>query len=118
MGNLDRRFEGVRPELLHTGRSIGAVIQRQRRPVFGIAVAVGVFGVFFIQVCTVREQYLAQVERRGCAVDLSCEPVCREARKISGMIDMGMGQNDGIDAGRVDREGLPVAQAQLFVTLE
>ena len=56
--------------------------------------------------------------RAGGAEDAAAEPVGDEARQITAMVEVGVGENDRMDLARRDRQRLPVAFAQFLEPLE
>src|SRR3990167_7475035 len=67
-------------------------VERLRRRVPRIAMALGETRFLLLQVRTVGQQQLAKLASRRSAVDLSAEPIAHKTRKISGVIDVGVGQ--------------------------
>src|SRR3546814_16961812 len=53
-----------------------------------------------------------------CALPISPKAVTHEARQIARVIEMGMGENDCIDAGGRDRQRLPIEFTQIFHALK
>src|SRR5690554_1403563 len=77
----------------------------------------GVLGVFFLQVTGIRQQHPAQLVGGGGAVDLTPEPVFDQRRQVAGVVDVGVGKHNRIDAGRINRKARPVTTAQGFDAL-
>ncbi len=71
-----------------------------------------VLGVFLLDVAGVLEEDLGGFDGGGGGVDATSETVADEPRQIAGVIEMGVGEEDGIDAVRGDREGIPVTPEQ------
>jgi hypothetical protein len=44
--------------------------------------------------------------------------VLDQQRQIAAMVEMGMGENDGFDAARLDRERRPILEAQRIEALK
>ena len=106
-------FEGFK-------RPDGVVLRVERlcRLVAGIAVTVGAFRVGFLKITAVGQQDRAQIRRAIGTVYRALEAVPDQQRDVTAVIDMGMGQDHGVDvAGRHGQVG-PVAQAQFFQPLE
>src|SRR5207245_4447448 len=82
------------------------------------AVAVGVFGVFFLQLRGIRQNDSTQILRTRGAEDASAKSLCDKARQVSAVIEVRVRQNDGFDARGGNRQVLPVAQAQFLETLK
>src|SRR3546814_19623712 len=57
------------------------------------------------------------VARRRGRVDATPKAVTHEARQIARVIEMGMGENDCIDAGGRDRQRFPIEFTQIFPAL-
>ena len=66
----------------------------------GEALAIGVLGVFFLQVARIGKQQLAQVKGGGGRVDFAVKPLVDEARNVAGVVKVGMGQHQPLDALR------------------
>lgn len=97
---------------------VGLRIQGQGGCVAGGAVPVGVVCFFFEQMSGVGQQQMAQVLRRGRAVDFAAEAVPHQQRQIAAVVQVGVGQHDGVQCRRIKGQGFPVLHAQRFVALE
>ena len=93
-------------------------IERQGGLVLGEAMAVGEFGVLFLQVPGVGQQDRAEVGGRLRAEDGSSEAALDQQRQLAGVVEMGMGEDDGVDAARLDRKRRPILQAQRLEALK
>ena len=115
---LEGLVEGVGAELLHAVLRIQARIQRQCGRVLGELVAVEEGGVFFLQVSAVGQENGAQVPRAWRAMDGFGIAISRQQGQVAAVVQVRVGQHHGIDLVGRERQGLPVAQAQLLVALE
>src|SRR6266700_5391388 len=93
-------------------------IQRQgwfvlREPAF-----VRVAGFFFLQIPRIGEQKPTKLEGCLAAIDRAFESVLDQKRKITAVIEVSVGQNDGLDFSGLERQRLPVPQSQLLEALE
>src|SRR5690606_36023148 len=79
---------------------IDDTVQGQRRLVFRRAFAVGVFRILFLQPGAVEQNELGDVVGGGSGVDLAFEAFQQQPGQIAAVIEVGMGQHDGIDAFR------------------
>ena len=79
---------------------------------------VGVARFFFLQMARVRQKNAAQIARGRRAVDAACITIFHQHGQIAAVIDVRMGEHDGINALGRDRRFLPVFQPQLFQALE
>ena len=75
-------------------------------------------GILLLEESAVHQNQLGDVPRCLRRVDPAAEAVPDEPGQISGVVKMGMRQNDGLDRVRLDRELLPVQFAQVFESLE
>ncbi|MNR23952.1 hypothetical protein D3C85_1410050 [compost metagenome] len=82
------------------------------------ALAVRIIGVFFRQVGAVWQQDSAQLRGAHGAVHAAAEAVAHQQGQIPAVVDVGMGQHHGVELGRIERQWIPVAQAQGLVSLE
>src|SRR6266700_4647533 len=103
--------ERQRPQELKSASRVLLRVQRQRRLVLREAMAVGEFGVFFLQMPGIRQEYPAQIDGGPRAEDASREPLFDQKRQGTGVIEMRMCQNSGRDAARLERKRGPVSQA-------
>lgn len=78
-------------------------IERQRRLVPRIAVAIGELRVTLQQMAAVDQQDLAKIGRRRRALDGAAKALLHQHRQVAGMVEMGMGEDDGADRTRIDR---------------
>ena len=101
---LDRLAEFETVELFHRGLGVFLGVERQRRIVAREALAIGVFGIALLEIAAVGQQDFAQIPGRRGAQDGAAIPVLDEAGDIAGMIEMGVGQGDGVDPRGVDAE--------------
>jgi hypothetical protein len=93
-------------------------VKRQRRRVLRGLVAVGELGFFFLQMAAVEQQDTAQVKGCGRAVHLAGKALACQQRQVAAVVQVGMGQDDRVNAGRLHRQRRPVAQAQRLVALK
>jgi len=55
------------------------------------------YGVFYLQLCGIKEDNLGYLSRRLSAVYLALVSIPYQLRQKSTMVEMGMGQKDGIN---------------------
>ena len=94
------------------------VEQRQGRCVLGGADLVGVARVLFLDVGRVRQQHPQQAQGWRCGEGRPSEALAHQQRQDARVVDVGMGEDDGVERRRLDRERRPVAQAQVLGSLE
>ena len=82
------------------------------------AVTVRVRRILFLDASGIGQDDPAQILGPGGAEHAAAEALGYEPRQIAAMIEVGMGEDDGIDVRRLDRELLPVPLAQLLEPLE
>ena len=118
LDRLEGRSQGHFLDQWQTVERILAGVQGQGGGVFGKAMAVGECGIFFLNVPAVGQQDAAQVlcARRG--VHMPCKPLLGQQRKEATVVQVRMGQHDGVDLVGRDGKRIPVAQPQLFEALE
>ncbi len=87
-------------------------VQRQRRGVPGGPARVVVGGLFLLQVPGVREQDAGQVGGGPRRVYRPREAVGAQARQVADVVDVAVGEDDGVDGARRDRQRRPVPLAQ------
>src|SRR5690606_25534917 len=80
--------------------------------------AVEEIGVLLVEIATVLENQRGNVPGRRGRVDATAKAVPHEARQIARMVEMGVCENDRIDAGGRDRQWFPVEFAQILHALE
>ena len=83
-----------------------------------VLMPVGVPGIFFLDVRRIGEHQGAEVACAGGAEDSALEALRDEPRQVAAVVEVGVGEDDRVDARRVDRQRLPVPFAQLLEPLE
>ena len=115
---LDARFAALNPGLIHSvarGSKIRIVAGREIA-----STTCGTVGTIYGNAESFPHglQDLTQLEGAHRAVDGPPVAVLVEHGEVAGMVYVSVGQDDGVDARRVDGRVLPVAQAVLFPALE
>ncbi len=113
-----RAAHGHGADLLEAAHGVGLGVQRQRGRVFGETVAVGEVGVGFLNVAAVGQQNGGQIACGFGGPDLAMKAFFGQQGQVTGVVQMGVGQQHGADVIGQHRQWLTVAQAQLFVALE
>lgn len=103
-------FEGV--------LGVADAVERKRRLVLRKALSIGVFGILLLEVAAVLQDQLGNVARRLGRVDSAAEAISNELGQIAGMVEVGMRQDDGVDARWRNRKCCPVEFAQVLQALE
>ena len=85
---------------------------------FAVSAALGVFGVFFLQMRGIGEQDVAQLDGRRVGVDRAMKSVAHEPRQIAGVVQVRVRQHAPIERRGFFRKRIPVAQAQFLQPLE
>ena len=105
---VDRRTVGDRAQQLQRRLRLRHRVQRRRNGAFaGAAPALMAqlpLDVFLLDVRTVRQQHLKQVDGRRSGIDRSAEAEHREPRQQAGMVDVRVGQQNEVDLARVETE--------------
>lgn len=109
-------LDGV--EELDGGVDVGLVVERFGGPVLGPAVFVGVLGRFHLEARAVPEHDLGEPGGVGGGQDRSWEAVPDQSGQIAAVVQVGMGDDHGVDGRGVARQLRPVAAAQVRETLE
>ena len=107
-----------RLQLRHRAEGVRLAVERQRRRVLRVAVAVRVRRVFFLDAAGVGQHDPAEILRAGGAEDAAAEALRDEPRQIAAVIEVRVRQHDGVDLRWLDRKVLPVPLAQLLQPLE
>ncbi|MNN06522.1 hypothetical protein D3C81_1193140 [compost metagenome] len=84
----------------------------------GESLAIRVGSVFCGKVGAVWQQDAAQLRGAHRAVHAPPKAVSHQQRQITAVVDVGMGQHHGVEPGRIQWQWVPVAQAQVLVSLE
>ena len=96
-------------ELLQRDLRLSDGIEGKRRLVAAVIFPGGVFRVLFLEVRGIGEKKIAQLVRGGVGVNGAAEAVAHEAREVAGVVDVGVGEEDPVDGGGIDRKAFPVA---------
>ena len=113
-----RRVVPRRPDEPQRGVGVIHGVQRQRRLVLRVPVAVRPLGVLLLQVRSVRQHDAQQVRRARRAVDGPAEPLPDEERQVPRVVDVRVTQHHRVEACGIGEPRLPVAQPQRFQPLE
>src|SRR5262245_41016265 len=85
---------------------------------FGDLVPVPVVGFFLLQARGVGQQNLHQLGGAARTINRPPKSMMHQARQVTGVIDMSMRDDDGINRGGVEWRFVPIAQTQLLQTLK
>ena len=94
------------------------VVQGFGRAVFAQSVAISEKRILFLQVAAVGPQNFAQVARARTHMHFAGKPVALQFGHITTVIEVGMGEDDRVDAVVGHGLGVPIAQSQLLEALE
>lgn len=78
----------------------------------------GCLGLLLLEVPAVRQEERAQVRGAGRGVHRTAESALHEGGDVARVVEVGVGEHDGVDRLGRDRQGRAVALAQLLVALE
>jgi len=82
------------------------------------AFPVRVFRILFLEMAAIQQDQFRHIAR-GCRCENTTpEAVAHQFRQIAGMVEMGVGQDHGVDVGGRHRQRLPVQLAQVFQPLK
>ena len=84
----------------------------------GISLFVGSLRVLLLKARRVGQDQRAEISRRRRREHLAAEALSDEPRQVAAVIEMGVRQNDGVDASGIDGERRPVPETELFETLK
>ena len=84
----------------------------------GVAAAIRLRGIFFLQLGGVGQHDLREVGGARCAEDAAAEAAGDEPRQPADVIEVRVRQHERVDGCRIDRQRLPVALAQFLEPLE
>lgn len=93
-------------------------VERKGRAMFGGPFLVGVLGVLFLQMTGVGQQDAGEVHRRWGGIDRPGVSLFDEPRQISGVVEVGVGEHDGVDRRRIDGKRRPVSLPKRLVALK
>ena len=82
------------------------------------AALVGEACLFLLDVGGVGQEDRAQLARLAGCEDRAAIAATDQSGEPAGVVDVGVGDDDGVDGGRIDRERLPVRQSVAFGALE
>ncbi len=84
----------------------------------GKAVAICEFRIFFLQVTGIRQQDFTEIRSRAGAEGRPGKTLLDQQRKVAGVIEMGVREQNRIDPMGIDREAIPIAQPQRLEALK
>ena len=117
VSNLDFFVKGDGNEIRQHLLCVFLRKERQRDFVFRSAAPVVVGGLFVLEVRAVRKNDLAQALGLAGRVDRAAKPRVVEGGQIAGVVDVGVGEQNRVDALGRHRELRPVAQSISLQTL-
>ena len=92
-------------------------IERQRGRVLRGSPGVVVGGLLLLEVAGVRQHDPREVRGPAGSGDASPEAILDEPGQVADVVDVGVGQRDGVDLRRVDRQPIPVPESKLLQPL-
>ena len=122
--HLEARHDRHRPvvanrlQLRDGAKRVGLRIQRQRRCVLRVAVAVRVRRILFLNPTRIRQDDAAEIECAGGAEHAASKSLRDQSRQVAAMIQVRVREHDCVDVGSAHRKRLPVALAQLLQALK
>jgi hypothetical protein len=72
----------------------------------------------FLQVCRIRQQHPQEIDSRRRSVHNASESLIYKTRQVTGMVDVGVRENHGVDGTRIDGRFLPVSLPKFLQSLE
>ncbi|MNL32323.1 hypothetical protein D3C87_1541670 [compost metagenome] len=79
---------------------------------------IGELSLFFLQAATVQQQDFHQLTGGGRGVHRAAITIAHQYGQVSAVVEMGMGQDNGIEFAHRKLERVPIVQSQLLVSLE
>jgi len=110
--------EGMGGEQLDGAAGVLAVVQRQGGVMLAGLVLVEKRGVALLKVGAVAQDDLGDGGGRLGGDDRAAEAVAHQSRQVTGVIEVSVGDDDGVDTRRVDGQWRPVQLAQVLHALE
>ncbi len=121
---LDARCDGYfavesdRLQLHQGARGIVARIQRQSRVMLRVPLPICLACILFLDVCGIGQHHRTQILRAWRAEDTAAKSIRDEPRQIAAMVEMGVREDNRVDAAGGKRQRLPVAFPQFLQALE
>ncbi len=107
-----------RAELFQCVSGILLGIEWQGGMVFTVAVAVGILGIFLLKIAAIGQHDPAEIKSGSRAVNRPGKTRCCQARDIAGVVNVRMGEQNGVQLIWPERRRCPVALTVIFHTLE
>ena len=114
----DRTVVAKRLELRDRPPCVGDRVEGQSRMMARIAVAIGLTSIFLLQMGRVGQYQTGQVQGPRGAEHAPAKALRHQAGQIADMVQMRVGQDNGVDVFGGHRQVGPVAQAELLVALK
>ncbi len=76
------------------------------------------FRILFLQVAGIRQQDFTEIRCRTRTEDWPCKTLLDQQRQVAGMVEMGVREKNRLDPMRINREAIPIAQAQCLEALK
>ncbi len=118
VGDLRAFTEGKRSEHREQALDVVEVVEGPRRRVLGEALRADVGGVLLLQLGAVPQHDLGQRDRRLRREDGRLQALVHQGRQVSGVVEMGVADDDRVEVAYVEGQRVPVAAPELTQPLE
>ena len=116
--HLNRPLVAERLQLGERSERVALGKQRQCRIVLRVAVLVGLSRVLLLNAACVWQHHLREVLRAGCAEHAASVALCNETRKVSHVVQVGVCEDDGVQALWRNGKLIPVSETQILESLK
>ncbi len=111
-------FVANRPQEADRPFGVGGAVKGQGRPVLGEPLAIGVICFLFLDLRRIHQQDFGEIPGGPGAMDRTAETFPNQFREITGMIDMGVGEQEMVDPLGLEIRALPVEKTEFLEALE
>ena len=115
---VDPALVGMGAQQLEDPQGVVRGVERFGLGVAGVPLLLRPGRVFLLQVRGVQEDQLGEFRRRLRAVDRRLQAVAHQAREPAAVVEVGVGQQDGVEGRHVEGRPRPVALTQFLESLE
>jgi hypothetical protein len=118
VGHLDLAMKPHRMEVAERAVRVGLVVQRHCRRVLAVPVPIRLTRVFFLNPARIGKDQPAQLSGAGGAKDWAGEALFHQARDVTHVVEMCVGEHHRVDRRRRNWQVLPVPKSQFLQPLE